>query len=173
MPARERLHYEVGPVGSITFRRRSASAGFTLLELACAVVVVMLLATAAVPTWRSIIEKQKVQQCANDLLHIASAIERFRTTNRFRPPDSLADLSNIPVRDPWDHPYQYLNFSSGAPNVKGKIRKDRNLHPLNSEFDLYSMGPDGQSMPPLTAKASRDDVIWARDGSFVGVAEDF
>jgi general secretion pathway protein G len=57
--------------------------------------------------------------------------------------------------------------------VKGKIRKDHNLHPLNSEFDLYSMGADGASVSPLTAKASRDDVIWGRDGSFVGLASDF
>ena len=53
------------------------------------------------------------------------------------------------------------------------IRKDHNLHPLNSEFDLYSFGKDGQSQSPLTAKASRDDVIWARDGGFVGLAEDY
>jgi general secretion pathway protein G len=53
------------------------------------------------------------------------------------------------------------------------IRKDHNLHPLNSEFDLYSLGKDGRSSPPLTAQASRDDVIWARDGDFVGLASDY
>jgi general secretion pathway protein G len=57
--------------------------------------------------------------------------------------------------------------------VSGKIRKDHNLHPLNSEFDLYSIGPDGSSSPPLTARASQDDIIWARDGAFVGPAEDY
>jgi general secretion pathway protein G len=35
------------------------------------------------------------------------------------------------------------------------------------------MGADGASAAPLTAKASQDDVIWARDGSFVGLASEF
>ena len=30
------------------------------------------------------------------------------------------------------------------------------------------MGKDGQSVPPLTAGASKDDVIWANDGGFCG-----
>ena len=53
------------------------------------------------------------------------------------------------------------------------MRKDRSLVPLNSTYDLYSMGKDGQSQPPLTAKASRDDIIRANDGSFYGIAEDY
>jgi hypothetical protein len=50
--------------------------------------------------------------------------------------------------------------------------KDKSLHPLNSDYDLYSMGPDGQSQTPLTAKASRDDIIRANNGGFIGVVED-
>ena len=53
------------------------------------------------------------------------------------------------------------------------IRKDHNLHPLNTEFDLYSVGKDGSSSAPLTAANSLDDIVWARDGSFVGRAKDF
>ena len=56
---------------------------------------------------------------------------------------------------------------------KEKIRKDRFLHPLNTDYDLYSMGPDGQSQAPLTAAASRDDIIRARNGNFFGQAGDF
>jgi hypothetical protein len=32
--------------------------------------------------------------------------------------------------------------------------------------------PDGESRSPLTAKASRDDVIYGRDGGFIGRASD-
>jgi len=35
------------------------------------------------------------------------------------------------------------------------------------------MGKDGQSMEPLTAQKSHDDVIRANDGSFVGLAVEF
>lgn len=34
----------------------------------------------------------------------------------------------------------------------GGARKDRFLVPINSDFDLYSMGKDGQSVGPLTAR---------------------
>jgi general secretion pathway protein G len=55
----------------------------------------------------------------------------------------------------------------------GQQRKDRNLVPINSDYDLYSMGPDGRSVSPLTAQASRDDIIRANDGGFVGKASDY
>lgn len=47
------------------------------------------------------------------------------------------------------------------------------MNPLNSDFDLYSMGPDGKTATPLTAKASYDDIIRAVDGKFLGLASDF
>ena len=56
---------------------------------------------------------------------------------------------------------------------KDKVRKDHNEHPLSTDFDLYSMGKDGKSVAPLTAKASRDDIIRARNGGFIGLASDY
>jgi general secretion pathway protein G len=82
-------------------------------------------------------------------------------------------MSGLPTTDPWGRAYQYLNFSAPIAGIQSKIRKDHNLHPLNSEFDLYSMGADGTSAAALTVKVSQDDVIWARDGSFIGLASDF
>jgi general secretion pathway protein G len=145
-----------------------------MLELMTAIVVIGLLAAIAIPSYAAILEKQKIGQATRDLGRISMAIERYRHTN-FSVPGSLADLapSFIVPKDPWGHDYQYLNFNSSEPGAKGKIRKDHNLHPLNTEFDLYSLGKDGDSKAPLTAKASRDDIIWARDGDFVGLAEDF
>jgi general secretion pathway protein G len=114
-----------------------------------------------------------VDQAKQDLLVIAGQVERYRTAHDYQLPLSLTELNDIPVEDPWGNAYRYLNFGEPAPGVQGRIRKDHNLHPLNTEYDLYSMGPDGASNAPLTASASRDDVIWARDGSFVGEAKDF
>ncbi len=73
--------------------------------------------------------------------------------------------------DPWGNPYLYLNIE----NATGKIepRKDKNLKPISSDYDLYSMGPDGRTKIPLTAKDSRDDTIRAADGAYVGIAEDY
>jgi general secretion pathway protein G len=153
--------------------RKSRRAGFTLLELMTATIVVALLVSIAVPTYFARVDRLKVDQAKRELLELAAAIERYRTVNSFRLPDSLADLKNVPTLDPWNNAYQYLNFDSDDPGVKGKIRKDHNLHPLNSEFDLYSMGADGDSAAPLTSKKSQDDVLWARDGTFVGLGSDF
>lgn len=146
--------------------------GFTLLELMMTVAVVGLLASISIPSYREIIEKQKVGQAVRDLVTIAGLLEKYRTVH-FRLPESLTELNLSNSKDPWGADYRYLNFDSSSPGVKGKVRKDHNLHPLNSEFDLYSAGPDGQSSPALTAKGSRDDVIWARDGNFVGSAKDY
>ena len=55
----------------------------------------------------------------------------------------------------------------------GQARKDHFLVPLNSDYDLYSKGPDGKSSPPLTAEASRDDIIRANDGAYFGLASDY
>jgi general secretion pathway protein G len=45
--------------------------------------------------------------------------------------------------------------------------------PINTDYDLYSMGKDGKSQPPLTAKDSRDDIIRANDGAYIGPAEGY
>jgi general secretion pathway protein G len=137
-------------------------------------VVVGLLAAIALPSYAAIIGRQKVSEAGRELMEIALVIERYRTM-RFEIPETLAELGLRAdlLEDPWGRQYQFLSFDSSIPGIKGKIRKDHNLHPLNTEFDLYSSGKDGESRSPLTAKASRDDVIWARDGGFVGLAEDF
>jgi general secretion pathway protein G len=56
---------------------------------------------------------------------------------------------------------------------KGDLRKDRFLVPLNSDYDLYSMVKDGASKGPLTAAESRDDILRANNGAFIGVAVDY
>jgi general secretion pathway protein G len=55
----------------------------------------------------------------------------------------------------------------------GGARKDRFLVPINSDFDLYSMGKDGNTFLPLTAPQSHDDIIRANDGGFYGMAAYF
>ena len=74
----------------------------------------------------------------------------------------------------WFEPDSAYAAQGGGGNAsKGKPRKERFLHPINSDYDLYSMGKDGESVEPLTAKKSHDDVIRANDGSFVGLAVEF
>jgi general secretion pathway protein G len=149
---------------------RQRGSGFTLVELTLAVCIAAILAAIAIPSYRATVLSMRAKEAVHDLVQIAQAVERHRYANSFKLPASLSELANLPTVDPWGNPYEYLRFEGAVP---GKIRKDHNLHPLNSEFDLYSMGPDGKSVPPLTGRPSRDDVIWANDGKYVGVAEDY
>ena len=61
----------------------------------------------------------------------------------------------------------------GDKTQTGKPRKDRFLVPVNSDFDLYSVGKDGRTAAPFTAKMSKDDVVRAMDGGYVGLASEF
>jgi general secretion pathway protein G len=61
----------------------------------------------------------------------------------------------------------------GGPSAVSLARKDRFLVPINSDFDLYSMGPDGRTQATLNAPVSRDDVIRAANGAYYGLAEKF
>jgi len=69
------------------------------------------------------------------------------------------------------NPYGYLKL--GDKKAHGHARKNHSLVPINTDFDLYSTGPDGRSSPPLTAKHSQDDIVRASDGAFIGVASDY
>ena len=85
-------------------------------------------------------------------------------------PASLADIGRAGLLDPWTRPYHYTNLTT---TNKGKARKDRRLNPINSDYDLFSAGKNGVFKPQVSQKDSLDDVIRARDGAYIGLAEDF
>jgi general secretion pathway protein G len=146
--------------------------GFTLIELLIALFMAAALASLAIPSYRTYVERVRINTAIGDISRISLGLEQFRLREG-RLPDSLAEAGFDAMRDPWGNAFQYLSFSSDEPGISGKRRKDRNLVPINSEFDLYSRGPDGRSRPPLTAKDSRDDIVMARDGNYIGVAKDY
>lgn len=84
-------------------------------------------------------------------------------------PASLADVGADNLKDPWGRSFEYLRISDSIP---GKRRKDHFMVPVNTDFDLYSKGEDGKSQTPFTAKASRDDIVRAYDGEYIGKVSD-
>ena len=144
--------------------------GFTVIELLITCALILTIAAIAVPNLISALNAAKIAKAVGDIHAIGTDVMGYDATeNKF--PDTLDDVGDGNILDPWGNPYQFLNFS----NVKGKgkMRKDRFLVPINTYFDLYSMGKDGKSVSPLTAQASQDDVIWANDGSFIGLASQY
>lgn len=152
-------------------RRYCASAGFTLLELMFAVAVLAVLAVIAVPSYTRYVARANTAAAIADIGKLRLAIDSYRLNNNDIPPLDLAAIGKAAVLDPWGRPYAYLSFN--GLKGKGTMRKDKNLVPINTEYDLYSAGPDGDSVPPLTAKPSRDDIVMANDGGFIGVASDY
>ncbi|MFT6466545.1 MAG: general secretion pathway protein G [Halopseudomonas sp.] len=144
--------------------------GFTLAELLMAVAISGLLAAIAYPSYTKYIERMKISTAIADVTNIGVVIDRYRDVNGSLPAN-LAQLPNLPLVDPWDNPYQYLSFS--GLKGKGKMRKDKSLVPVNSDYDLYSMGKDERTTAPFTSKAARDDIVRANDGSYVGLASDY
>ena len=150
----------------------SYTRGFTLVELLMAVAIGALLFAIAAPLYTAYVDRSRTGQAIADLGTLDMRIERFSADN-FRPPDSLDDLpGTIPV-DPWGRPYAYLRIAGAGPAVLGQVRKDRSLNPINSDYDLYSVGPDGESLATLANPLSQDDIVRAGNGGFIGVAADF
>lgn len=145
--------------------------GVSLGELVIVLAVASLFAAVAVPAYQGYTERAKVSAAIADMGKIEIRIEEFLLYNRTGVPDSLADIGMADLEDPWGNAYQYLNIESGA--NRGAVRKNRNLVPLNTDYDLYSMGKDGASRPPLTARASRDDIVRANNGGYLGRADEY
>ena len=161
---------EMMTVSRPTNRQRSIApcgrAGFTLIELLIVIAIVATLAALATPLIATYLSRAKIARAIQEIRVLEGEIIAFEAGNS-RLPINLAEIDRDTLMDPWGNPYQYTNF---ALVPKGKWRKDKFLVPINSTYDLWSMGPDGESAGPLTAKKSQDDIIRANDGSFIGRA---
>ncbi len=150
-----------------TSRRQS---GFTLTELMITVGLVSLMAVVAVPAYNGYMQRARNAQAIADIGAISLDVDRFRLSNGDTLPPNLAAIGRGDLRDPWGNPYRYLVVAGANP---GALRKDRNLVPINTDFDLYSPGPDGASAAALTANPSRDDIVRANNGNFIGLAKEY
>jgi general secretion pathway protein G len=149
--------------------------GFTLIEVMIVVAIVGILSAIAIPSYQAYIEKSKETTAISDITTIGWKLKAIMMENPDALPTDLSAINSgdaLPLIDPWGNPYEYLPLY-GLPGNQNNARKDHNLHPINSDFDLYSMGPDGQSNKPLTSQKSRDDIIRANDGAFIGKASTY
>ena len=143
--------------------------GVTLLELMVVLVIGGLLMSIAVPSYRPIVGPMPVTQAITDITRLGAQIERWRT-NTFDYPATLAAANLDGLVDPWGNAYRYLKISTAT---IGNVRRDRNLRPINSDFDLYSVGRDGRTTTQLQGRNGLDDVVRANNGGYVGLAEDY
>ena len=153
---------------SATVPRRAA--GWTLIEALLVIMVIGILATIAVPAFLEALTRAKIRRAIADMRIIDFEIRQYEDLQGALP-RSLADLEPRARIDPWGRPYVYLLFE--GPGWRGQARKDRFLVPINSTYDLYSIGIDADTSPPLQNPKSQDDVVRANDGQFYGLGRDF
>ena len=109
----------------------------------------------------------------NSSNEIANRIEQYKE-DQGRYPQSLEEVGLGEFKDPWGNPYQYVNIADDdkrGPD-KQKARRDRNKKPINTYYDLWSNGEDGKFTQQVNGSPSRDDIIRAWDGMFVGLGKE-
>ena len=152
---------------------KKRSRAFTLVELLLLIAILGTLLVLAIPNFSTMLHKSKIKGTCADIIISGQKLEDHLLDYGYLPED-LSGFTRIRLTDPWGNPYQYMVILGKSKNeIKGKWRKDRFMVPLNYDFDLYSMGKDGKSQAPLTAKASYDDVIRANSGDYVGIASKY
>ncbi len=146
--------------------------GFTLIELMVVIAILGTLGGIAIPLYSNQIEKARIVKAIAEIAIMQKEIAAYdgEESDNFLP-NTLDDIGRGNLLDPWDNPYEYLNYANTS-NYQG-ARKDQFLKPLNSDYDLYSKGKDGESNKNLNAPASYDDVVRANDGRFIGLASEY
>lgn len=160
--------------------QRPTAAGYTLIEVMVVAGMIALLASIALPTYEQYVQRAQAGRAARDIATISQAIARFETVNARLPVD-LAEIRMAAEKDPWGNFYVYLNLpadeqrfrNGGGAGTPPDSRKDRFNRPVNTDFDLFSVGKDGSTEANLKGDSSLDDVVRAKDGSFIGFARDF
>lgn len=189
--------------------------GFSLLELIIAAAIAGVISAISVSAYSGYIETSKNSQAEIQIRALSFLIDDYATEHG-EYPNSLRDIENENLKDPWGNPYIYFNLhntngqgsgddhGSGSSDESGSgshghhtesdgesdnhgssddhggndtniaaARKDGNLVPINTNYDLCSYGKDGKSKAPLRAKDSHDDIIYANDGGYIGLASEF
>jgi len=142
--------------------------GLTIVELLIIAAIAVTLAAIGVPAYNGYRDRARITQAIVDIRTMDHDI-LIHESSEGKYPDSLEEIGRGGFLDPYGSPYQYLRIGS----TKRQARKDHFLVPLNTDFDLYSKGRDGKSRAPLTARVSRDDIVRANNGEYVGLASEY
>ncbi len=143
---------------------------FTFIELIISISIIGVLCGIAAPIYADFRYRTQLETAKAIIREIEAGINMYYIRYGTYPATLDDAMQAVPL-DPWGNPYQYV--SSEDPTWSAKYRVDRNMQPLNTDYDLYSIGMDGQTNRNLAAMASLDDVLRAGNGGFTDLASRF
>jgi len=142
---------------------------FTLVEILLVIAIFFIMFVLLLKNLGNILTRAKNLRAGIELRGVQQVVDLYKEDYKTLPPD-LVILKLNKISDPWGTAYQYQCYDLIPP---GKRRKDRNLNPLNSAYDLWSNGRDQKTSAQINAFYARDDIIRANDGGFIGVASEY
>lgn len=145
--------------------------GITLVELAVVILIAALTIGTVTPVYLHIVESKRTDLAISEISRLQKDIDRFNRRNVRFPNDLTEVFATTPI-DPWGNPYRYTNIRNQT-GATVNPRTGENLKQLNADYDLYSDGPDKISLSPIGANESRDDIIRANNGNYVGTVGEY
>jgi general secretion pathway protein G len=145
--------------------------GMTLIELIVVCTILGVLATMALPIYSDIKEKAKVAKGETEIRGLEKEIYAYNLDNGFYP-SGLVKIGKDKQNDPWGRPYVYNLIPA---DLSGAYT-DWTGTSLNTDFDLYSEGKDGNTnlmADPTSRDTSYDDIVRASNGGFVVLVEKY
>jgi general secretion pathway protein G len=145
------------------------SKGYTIIETMVAVGIIGISGALAYPVYSSHVDKMKIAESRKDLVLTDLKIETYFATNGAFPPDLAA--IGMQQDDPWGKTYFYYNRD--IPSGNGRERMDVNGTKINTDYDLYSKGPDNISAGKVSHSNGLDDIVRGNNGDFIGAGADY
>ncbi len=136
--------------------------GFTLVELCIVLAILGIMAGVGIHGYMGYIEEARVVTAIVELKGISLTIEAYRIQHDALPAN-LSDVGYQNFLDPWDNPYQYYNV--GVNGSAGAKLDAPGL--LNTDYDLYSTGRDGETNKNIRTKKSSDDIVRRDNGGSI------
>ena len=118
----------------------------SLRDIVAVTAAALIVGSFAVPAFNGYVERARVARAVSDIGTLSLKLHRWQRDTNALPAD-LAE-AGLSGDDPWGRPYVYVRANDG----NARLRKDRRRASLNTDFDLYSLGPDGESALGLLAE---------------------
>jgi len=146
--------------------------GFSLVELLMVIAIIGVLSLMAIPQYSNLKNRAQNSRCKSEIRTVEKSIIAYNLDHGSFPTTGNLSLATTTLKDPWGRDYQYYNINGGAGtpymNVNG-------IDPLNTDFDLYSLGVDGATTAKLdpASTTSMDDIVRGTNGSIVSLGRNY